>query len=51
MVKVTYSTAFTVSLLSWAFIQFKAGYSASATLDFGANTIRRVEYSDAGAQA
>jgi hypothetical protein len=40
MLKITYSTAFTVSMLSWAFSQFKEGYRASGNLDFGANTIR-----------
>jgi len=40
MLKLTYSTAFTVSLLSWAFMQFKDGYKASGNLDFGANTVR-----------
>ena len=40
MLKLTYSTAFTVSLLSWAFSQFKGGYVASGNLDFGANTVR-----------
>lgn len=42
MLKLTYSTAFTVSILSWAFMQFKEGYRASGNLDFGANTIRCV---------
>jgi hypothetical protein len=40
MLKVTYSTAFTVSLLSWAFLQFKEGYRASGNLDLSANTVR-----------
>ncbi len=40
MLKITYSTAFTVSLLSWAFMQFKEGYRTSGNLDFGANTVR-----------
>ena len=40
MLKITYSTAFTVSILSWAFSQFKEGYRASGNLDFGANTVR-----------
>jgi hypothetical protein len=40
MLKVTYSTAFTVSLLSWAFAQFKAGYRSTGNAEFGANTIR-----------
>jgi hypothetical protein len=40
MLKVTYSTAFTVSLLSWAFMQFKEGYRASGNLDLSANTVR-----------
>lgn len=40
MLKITYSTAFTVSLLSWAFSQFKEGYRASGNLELGANTVR-----------
>lgn len=36
----TYSTAFTVSMLSWAFTAFKGGFVASGNADFGANTIR-----------
>jgi hypothetical protein len=40
MLKITYSTAFTVSMLSWAFSQFREGYRASGNLDFGANTVR-----------
>ncbi|WIA15640.1 hypothetical protein OEZ85_002267 [Tetradesmus obliquus] len=40
MLKLTYPTAFTVSLLSWAYWEFKQGYAASDNLEFGANTIR-----------
>lgn len=40
MLKITYSTAFTVSLLSWALSQFKGGYKASGNLDLAANTVR-----------
>lgn len=40
MLKITYSTAFTVSLLSWALSQFGGGYKASGNLDLAANTVR-----------
>lgn len=40
MLKLSYSTAFTVSLLSWAYYEFKDGYVASSNVDLGANTIR-----------
>jgi hypothetical protein len=40
LVKVSYTTAFTVSMLSWAYFNFKDGFKASNSLDFGANTIR-----------
>lgn len=38
--KISYSTATTVMMLSWSFIEFKGGYKSSDNLDFGANTIR-----------
>lgn len=40
MLKLSYTTAFTVSMLSWAFYEFKGGYRASGNADFSANTIR-----------
>jgi hypothetical protein len=40
MLKLTYPTAFTVSLLSWAYWEFKQGYVTSDNLESGANTIR-----------
>lgn len=40
MLKLSYTTAFTVSMLSWAYYEFKGGYVASGNLEFGANTIR-----------
>ncbi len=40
MLKLSYTTAFTVSMLSWAYYEFKGGYVASENLEFGANTIR-----------
>jgi hypothetical protein len=40
MLKLSYPTAFTVSLLSWAYWEFKNGYVTSDNLEFGANTIR-----------
>eukprot|EP00882_Tetradesmus_deserticola_P029366 GHRQ01032889.1.p1 GENE.GHRQ01032889.1~~GHRQ01032889.1.p1 ORF type:complete len:126 (+),score=30.02 GHRQ01032889.1:536-913(+) len=40
MLKLSYSTAFTVSMLSWAYYEFKAGYKTASSVDFGANTIR-----------
>lgn len=40
MLKLSYTTAFTVSMLSWAFYEFKGGYKASGNADFSANTIR-----------
>lgn len=40
MLKLSYSTAFTVSMLSWAFYEFKGGYESSNNAEFGANTIR-----------
>ena len=40
MLKVSYSTAFTVSMLSWAYYEYKAGFKSSGNLEFGATTIR-----------
>eukprot|EP00878_Enallax_costatus_P000276 GHUV01000347.1.p1 GENE.GHUV01000347.1~~GHUV01000347.1.p1 ORF type:complete len:1266 (+),score=343.56 GHUV01000347.1:286-4083(+) len=40
MLKLSYTTAFTVSMLSWAYYEFKGGYKSSGNVDFGANTIR-----------
>jgi hypothetical protein len=40
MLKLSYPTAFTVSLLSWAYWEFKQGYISSDNVEFGANTIR-----------
>jgi hypothetical protein len=40
MLKLSYTTAFTVSMLSWAYYEFKGGYRSSGNVDFGANTIR-----------
>ena len=40
MLKLSYTTAFTVSMLSWAYYEFKGGYKSSNNVDFGANTIR-----------
>jgi hypothetical protein len=40
MLKLTYTTAFTVSMLSWSYAEFKSAYKNSGNGDFGANTIR-----------
>jgi hypothetical protein len=40
MLKLSYTTAFTVSMLSWAYYEFKGGYKAASSVEFGANTIR-----------
>lgn len=40
MLKLTYSTSFALSLLAWAYSDFRAGFHASGNADFGANTIR-----------
>eukprot|EP00879_Flechtneria_rotunda_P009977 GHRR01010433.1.p1 GENE.GHRR01010433.1~~GHRR01010433.1.p1 ORF type:complete len:1225 (+),score=296.26 GHRR01010433.1:1011-4685(+) len=40
MLKLSYTTAFTVSMLSWAYSEFKNGYVSSGNVEFGANTIR-----------
>lgn len=40
MLKLSYTTAFTVSMLSWAFYEFKGGYKSTGNVDFSANTIR-----------
>lgn len=40
MIKNAYTTAFTVSMVSWAYHEFKGGYQASSNVDFAANTIR-----------
>jgi len=37
--KVSYTTAFTVSMLSWSYFNFKEGFKASNNLEFGANTM------------
>lgn len=40
MLKLSYTTAFTVSMLSWAYTSFKDGYKSTENGEFGANTIR-----------
>jgi hypothetical protein len=40
MLKLSYSTAFTVSMLSWAYYEFKGGYRSASSVELGANTIR-----------
>jgi hypothetical protein len=40
MLKLSYTTAFTVSMLSWAYYEFKGGYRSASSVEFGANTIR-----------
>ncbi|KIZ03555.1 hypothetical protein MNEG_4408 [Monoraphidium neglectum] len=40
MLKLSYTTAFTTTMLSWAYWEFKQGYKVGGNSDFGANTIR-----------
>jgi endoglucanase len=40
MLKLSYSTAFTTSMLAWAYWEFKQGYKVGGNTEFGANTIR-----------
>jgi endoglucanase len=40
MLKLSYTTAFTTSMLAWAYWDFKQGYKVGGNTEFGANTIR-----------